>query len=996
MTPERWKQVDRVLQAAMDQPAGELDEFLRNACAGDLALEREVRQLLDHEKNAGSFLRRPAMDVAAQALAEQSQTAHTDPRVGSTISHFRILEVLGGGGMGLVYKALDTRLERPVALKFLSDTILHNEEAVGRFRREARAASSLNHPNICTLYDIGEHDGRPFLVMEYLDGSTLKEHIAAAPLSIGTVLEIGIEIAGGLDAAHRAGIIHRDIKPANFFITGRGTAKILDFGLAKMVGAGAAATDSQSTFSGPGAVMGTFDYMSPEQLRGEPLDPRTDIFSFGLVLYEMATGIRPTVAIQPGAELPPGLGPVVSKCLQADRERRYQHASEIAADLERLRQKQDAPPVLPARRSHYRLAAMIGALVTLVAILALAAWWYFRMRLSPHLTEKDTIVLADFANKTGDPVFDDTLRQGLAVQLEQSPFLSLVPDERIQGILRMMNRPADQRLTPDVAKEVCERSGGAAVLEGSIASLGSQYVLGLRAKNCRTGDVIDDQQMQAAKKEDVLTVLGRIASRFRTRAGESLASVKQLETPLVEATTPSLEALKLYSAAWKLGLSPDPSAAEPLLQRAIEIDPQFAMAYAFLGRIYGDTWESKRAAESIIKAYRLRNRTSERERFFIAMSYDLQVTGNLDKARRTGLEWAQTYPRARDAHGLLSVIYQQSGDYQKSIEFCERSLQADPNFPPGYVNLAWAYTFLNRYPDAQRTIRQALDHKFGVPDLVLLPYYIGFLRSDQAAMDRQAAIAKTSPGAEDWTTNAQAFVAAYSGHLQSARSFTRQAAGLAQKSGQKERAAMFYAGAAIREAFFGNAREAIQNAEAARALSDARDVEYGVAFALALSGDRSPSRALTNDLDKRYPEDTFVRFTYLPVLRAFDSLDRSDATAALELLQPSSPYELGIPGSWFGFFGNLYPAYSRGLAYLTAHRSAEAAAEFQKIINHAALVWSDPVAIAARVSLARAWSLAGDTEKARSAYRDFLALWKDADTDIPLLKNARAEYAKLQ
>jgi len=984
MSPERWKQVDGVLQAAMDLPPEDLDWFLRDTCAGDQALEREVRHLLAQDERAENFLQRPAMEVAAQVLARE-QSTETSPDshrlIGSVVSHFRIDDMLGLGGMGVVYKATDLRLQRLVALKFLSDPIAVGVEALSRFQREARAASALSHPNICTVYDIGEYDGHPFIVMEYLEGATLKEHIAAGPLNTDKLLTAGIEIAQALEAAHGAGIVHRDIKPANIFITSRGTVKILDFGLAKLGGAAAPGTSTDR-----GIVMGTYEYMSPEQIQGKPLDHRTDLYSFGVVLHEMATGVRPTAGVRTPVTSLPELEPIWSKCLQPDRELRYQRAPEISADLDRLKRK---APALMARPMMRWIAAS-------AAVVALSVGGYLYIHRIPKLTDKDTIVLADFVNRTGDSVFDGTLRQGLAVQLEQSPFLSLVPDQRIQGTLGLMNRPPGEPLTPEVAKEVCERVGGAAVLEGSIASLGSRYVLGLRARNCSTGEVIDDQQLQAANKEEVLNVLGQIASKFRTRAGESLASVKQLETPLMEATTPSLDALKQYTAAWKAGLSPDPSAAVPLLQRAVEIDPQFAMAHAFLGRIYGDISESAQAADSITTAYQLRNRASDRERFFIMLSYDLQVTGNLEKARHTGALWAQTYPRAREAHGFLSLIDQELGNYEESAEEGKQAIQADPNFPPGYFNLAWADIFLNRFEDAGKVIQQAAERKFQAPDLILLPYYIAFLKEDTAAMERQVAMAQGRSGAEDWISNAQAFVLAYDGRLQSARSMSRRAASLAQQDGQKERAAMFEAGAAVREAFFGNAPEARRNATAALALSNARDVEYGAAFALAVSGDIRRSQALANDLDKRFPEDTYVRFTYLPVLRALASLRRGDPAGAVEQLQVSAPYELGIPGSWFGFFGNLYPAYVRGMAYLAAHQGVEAAAEFQKILHDRVLVWSDPVAAVARLQLGRVLVLAGDQVKAKSAYEDFLTLWKDADRDLPLLQEAQREYAKLR
>jgi tetratricopeptide (TPR) repeat protein len=475
----------------------------------------------------------------------------------------------------------------------------------------------------------------------------------------------------------------------------------------------------------------------------------------------------------------------------------------------------------------------------------------------------------------------------------------------------------------------------------------------------------------------------------------SLLPVKELETPLPEATTPSLEALKQYSAALKIGLSPDPSAAVPLLQRAIEIDPQFAMAYAFLGRSYGDTWESAQAAQSITKAYHLRTRASDRERFFITLAYDLQVTGNIEKARRTGELWAQTYPRDRDAHALLSGIYQGFGQYEKAVQEGKRAIEADLNFPPGYANLAWAYVFLGRFGEAGNAIQQARERKFEFPDLILLPYYIAFLKSDTSGMERQVTLAQDKPGAEDWISNAQAFVLAFSGRLQTARTMSRRSAGLARQGGQKERAAMFETGAAVREAFFGNASEAGRRATAALALSNARDVEYGVAFAAAVSGDLTRSEPLANDLESRFPEDTCVNFTYIPVLRALALLPKGNSASAIDQLQVSTPYELGIPCSWFGFFGNLYPAYVRGMAYLAARQGPQAVAEFQKIIHDPALVWSDPVGAVARLQLARALVLSGNAAEAKATYQNFLALWKNADPDIPILKQAKAEYTRL-
>jgi eukaryotic-like serine/threonine-protein kinase len=945
--------------------------------------------------------------------------------IGQTISHYRIVEQLGAGGMGVVYKAHDDRLDRAVALKLLPEKMAQQPQALERFRREARAASALNHPNICTIYDIGDQDGRAFIAMEFIDGETLRAHINSKPIPLEETLKLGIQIAEALDAAHAEGIIHRDIKPANIFVTKRGQAKVLDFGLAKLApkgiggGDGDSAGDSEmEPTSIVGIISGTPSYMSPEQVRGDDLDARTDVFSLGLLLYEMTTGRQafgggtggmiieavltraPTPVRTINPDIPPRLEEIISRALHKDRDQRYQSAAAICEDLKQLKASLDTGQTVrmalaAAPRSGSRKWFAVAGAAAGVLALTIAGWLLNAKRVHA-LSGTDTIVLADFNNKTGDAVFDDTLQQGLAIQLEQSPFLSLVSEGRIRQTLQLMGRPPDTKLTPDIARELCERTGSKAFLSGSILNLGSEYVIGIKAVNCQTGDDLAQEQVTAENKEHVLNALGRASTQLREKLGESLKSVQKLDAPIDQATTPSLEALQAYSLGRKAILSKgDYSGAAQMFARAISLDPNFAMAYASMGTSYHNLGEENLSVQNTKKAYELRDHVSEWERFYIESHYDQFVTGDLEKASQAYELWGQTYPREPVARINLGVVYQSLGQHDKALaKFREAATVAPPD-ALDYGNLVVTYIHLNRLNEASTTAKEAIAKNGDSPDLHLYLYQLAFIQGDSAAMAQQTSWALGRAEAEGMLLYSSAESAAYSGEISKARELFRQAQAAAERAGAKEAAAEYASAEASQEALYGDVQQARQDAASALALSNGRDAQYTAALAFAAAGDSDRAGVLAGDLDKRYPKDTLVQFNYLPTIRAQLALNRSENLKALDLLQVASPYEEGVPNST-NFAANLYPMYVRGEAYLAARRGADAIAQFQRIIQSSGLVINEPIGALAHFELARAEALSGDTGKSKAAYEEFFQLWKNADPDVPVLKQARAEYAMLQ
>ena len=1056
MEPNNWQKIESIFHAALEKDQSAREQFVRQACDGDPLLCQEILSLLNASGGTEEFLNAPALHVAARALASSEAAAgpvRRGPSLPDFIGHYRVIRLLGEGGMGLVLLAEQTTpVRRHVALKLIRAG-LYDDSALQRFQSEQQSLAMMDHPAIAKVFDAGTTpEGQPYFVMEYVEGSSISKYCDAKKLTIRDRISLFIKVCQGVAHAHQKAIIHRDLKPSNVLINevdGQPVPHIIDFGIAKVISPRTALEQTLTLSSHGGTLVGTPGYMSPEQAACAPdLDGRTDVFSLGVILYALLTGKLPfdtarwgkqpfdevvrqireddppspsirlhqdkdtsAVVAQQRSTLPDELTRtlrgdldwITLKAIERDSTRRYATPSELAADLQRYLNHEPVfarPASIAYRLSKYvrrhriALTSAGGSMIVFVTVAAVAflTWWiYSRTHREPKLTEKDTVVLTDFDNKTGDAVFDDTLKRALAVELEQSPFLNIVSDRRVSATLRMMGRPANERITMDIGQELCVRTGSKALLGGTISRLGDHYLLSLNAFACNAGDALAQEQGEAKSREDVLKTLSRISSSLRGKLGESLPSVQKFNVP-IEATTFSLEALRNFSMGVKVWYQEGDAPSIPFFKQAIQLDPEFPMAYAMLSTAYGNLLQPSAQLEYATKAYQLRDRVTEREKMRITEFY-FRARGELDKEVETCELWIAEYPRDAAPHGTLGQLYHDTGQYDKALTEYQSLMRLAPGAVLSYSGLGVGYLFLNRLDEAKAVFDQALGRGLNSGNLHQQIYALAFLRGDVAQMEQQVAWGAGKPGDEDVLLSMQSDTEAYFGRMTKARVYSRRAMDSAVRSDSKEKAALWQANAALREAELGNGGAARREVAQALALSPGRDVKVIAALALARAGDVSRAEALCKEMEKTYPTNTLMKLYWLPSLKAAIEISNNKPSRALVGLEPTATYELGLAD---GYINYLYPAYLRGQAYLLMRNGAAAATEFQKLLDHQGIVQNFVTGSLAHLQMGRAYALSGDTARAKPAYQTFLNLWKDADPDVPILKQAKAEFAKLQ
>jgi len=1072
MNPEQWRKIREIFEAASDRPADERTEFIARACAGDDETRQRVEAMLAADARDNLLMDRPAWKAAGSLMSSLAGPEQTQSFSGEEIGDYRLIEELGRGGMGTVCLAYDTRLKRKAALKILPSRLLNSPERVRRFQREARAASALNHPNIITIYDFGRENGRDYIASEFVEGHTLRHYVGDPGLTLNEIVDVAMQVARALEAAHSAGIVHRDIKPENIVLRPDGYVKVLDFGLAKLTEpeSGDDKAAEEVSWRGldfetqAGMVLGTVNYMSPEQARGQRVDGRSDLFSLGVVLYELIAGRRPFVGktwnhtllaimdtepapIQRFAKrAPAALQQVLSRALANDRERRYQTARELLDDLETLQGELAANTRVErvrarrTRKGHQQMTVAEGdvalatdegvrytvtgvvspitrltrsklaaslAVVTLVT--AVAAYWYFGGATrpgGPALTDKDTILLADFVNTTGDTVFDGPLKHGLVVQLEQSPYVNIFPEERARETLRLMERSPDDRITREVGREICQRRGIKALLVGAIVSLGRNYVITLEAVNSQTGEAIAHQQTEAEGKEQVLKALGRAATAMREHLGESLASIRKFDAPIEQATTASLEAFKDYTIGIEFRKKGQYAQAVPPLKRAIERDSQFALAYEQIGTTYRDLRNLALGNQYLTRAYELRDRVSERERITISATFFRHITGEIDKRVETTLLLTQTYPQDLYGHHLHGNSLMIAGDYEQAAAAYRAALRLDPDYSLSRANLALALIGLNRFDEAQLIIEEGLARQLDSAGFRNRLFLIAFLKRDAESMGRQAEWFAGRPD-EYQIRELQARSFAFAGRRRQASALFAQAAAQADARGLHAEKARILATEANMNAVFGMTQLAEKQAALVLLRLEKEDIASEelqpsliqqldsppLAWTLALCGETRRAQSLAEDNARSMPLNTMHNSVWLPLVRATAELKRNPAAGpdrgpdrAVQLLQAAQRYEPAL---------SFRPAWVRGQVYLQAMNGTLAAAEFQRIIDHRGWDVLSPLWPLAHLGLARAEVLQGDVAKGRTAYENFFQLWKDADVELPILIEAKREYERL-
>jgi tetratricopeptide (TPR) repeat protein len=1013
MDRDRWQEIKRVFEEALERAPDERLDYVTKVCQGDETLVQEVSSLLRSLDDAQDFLEQPAVGEVADQITAGPARGYAK---GQRVAHYRIISELGAGGQGTVYQALDTKLGRTVALKLLPPEMASiDDTSRKRFRREAQLASSLDHPNICTVHDLIDVDGASFIVMQFVAGQTVRQLVEGRPLEVRTALRIAIQVCDALVAAHSKGIIHRDIKAQNIIVSENGQARILDFGLAKLIGDGIDVKD-QTELTALGSPYGTPTYAAPEQSRGEKVDHRADVFSTGVLLYEMLSGTWPfqgktafearhavlydepgPISAKRGGPIPAKLEAIVSRALEKEPARRYQRMSDLRdALIEVLRELPESKEgsaasfleaFRPTRlrrlpRLDWRFWVTAAALF-LVAAAILTYSLYSRRRVSV-MTGKDSILITDFTNTTGDAVFDDTLKQGLAMQLQQSPLLDVFPGARVRQTLRQMERSPDERVTVETGREICQRNGLKALIAGSIAALGHHYVITLEAINAGSGETIGRQQTEADSKEEVLKSLSSAASGIRAKLGESLSSIRQSDIPLYQLTTPSLDALKSFALGYDRSNKGEYFQSIPMFKRAVELDPNFAYGYSLLAGNYTIVNEPRRAAENAAKAFALKDKGSDREKLYITGVYDNYTLGDLSRAIEAFRVYDQSYPNDFRASGNLSLAYLLLGQYERTLRHARESVRLNPGISAWQVTLGTALTCLNRFREAKETFERALGMGLNDVRMHSALYQLAFIAHDENAMQQQLDWARGLPE-EYAAADLQSGTAAYRGQWQESQTFARRAIELAVRADVKEVAARYAAEEALRAAVMGKCDQTHIYAEQSLAIDQNQVTRERIALSQALCGDRGAQSLLAEAAQQR-PGDTLLNGLWVPTIRASAELTDGNAGKAIGSLDATRTYE---PAAEF------WTHYLRGQADLKLNRASEAGVEFRQILSHAGEAPLSILYPLAQLGLARATAQAGDRSHALKAYQDFLDTWKAADADLPIFQSARAEYAKL-